>query len=763
MSNAQFVNLNVSNNTILNNLSVDDINDVQSIETINLNTVNLITDNLTINNLMNLDDVEVEKIFFKNAIQPIKFLNNGTQYQLSSSHLKSLYDLGGDNLASKTYVNDKIDNLINGAGSAFDTLKEIETAVRSNSDLYSGITSQMNNKASLSNSNIFNGGLNTFNNNILVNGTINNIDFTNKINSLDNSINSINNSLTNKININDMDDYASLINNNTFTNSLNTFQGNIHVNGTINNFDLANKFNGYDSTIANNQIATTNLLTTVDRIDATVLNIDSKVNKNLSDQTIINNNQSNTNTNLQNQINTNLTNQATINTNQSNTNTSLQNQITTNLTNQGTINTNQSNTNTNLQNQITNNTDILNSYSMDKTNKNIVCNNITSSTGNLYLNKTDINNTIFAENGLNIGIRNNSNTYYAGLSLTHINGLEYKDHTGSTKFQVQPNGNTTITNNLSTSGNITIGNNLSVVGNLTSTGANTLLTIGDVKTSSYTSVNNQLSLVNTSLTDISNDLYGFNIQNLASVNTRIFNFATINNFINWQFPSFKIEILNNRSVITIYGSIYNDSNGNTDINICYDENDYVDIFLKSSNILNYVITNNTTINLYITMPSWFVCNVKDISQQNCSVIIKNQYIGLSNDPFPPIVFYSFNRIYKNIKNRNLTCGYILDYSNGSINKSYAYSPVLCSITNIYFAINGADSCIVNPDYQFLFYTDFAFSGSFITCDNRYGTEPKYFKFSNPNIYKSVRIFWQDGSTIDIDGISSNNNNPPIII
>jgi len=108
MSNGQFFNLNVSNDAILNKLSANEINDVNNFNVVDLDSVNIITDNLSVNNLMTLNNVDVNKLFLKNDIQPIKFLNNGTQYQLSSSHLKSLYDLGGDNLASKNYVNDKI-------------------------------------------------------------------------------------------------------------------------------------------------------------------------------------------------------------------------------------------------------------------------------------------------------------------------------------------------------------------------------------------------------------------------------------------------------------------------------------------------------------------------------------------------------------------------------------------------------------------------------------------------------------------------------
>ena len=85
-------------------ISSTSINNSSSISTISLNGTSGSPTNLSVSNILTL---------LSNT--PIKFVYNGTQYNLSALMLYSFYALSGSNIASQSYVNQQISNLVNGS------------------------------------------------------------------------------------------------------------------------------------------------------------------------------------------------------------------------------------------------------------------------------------------------------------------------------------------------------------------------------------------------------------------------------------------------------------------------------------------------------------------------------------------------------------------------------------------------------------------------------------------------------------------------
>ena len=120
---------------------------------------------LTINGTTaNVTNVTLSNILTLLAATPIKFLYNGTQYNMSALMLYTLYQLNGVNIASQNYVQTQIASLINSSPALLDTLSELATAIGNDPNFSVTMTNLIATKSALSGNNIFTGQLNIFNN-----------------------------------------------------------------------------------------------------------------------------------------------------------------------------------------------------------------------------------------------------------------------------------------------------------------------------------------------------------------------------------------------------------------------------------------------------------------------------------------------------------------------------------------------------------------------------------------------------------------------
>ena len=391
----------------------------------------------------------------------------------------------------------------------------------------------------------------------------------------------------------------------------------------------------------------------------------------------------------------------------------LQTQITDNLNNQNTINTTQSNTNTNLQNQITGNTNTLNAYGMTTNNKHITANDISTNSGRIFLNKTDTPNTIFSENQLNIGVRNPSNSYYSIVEISNSKGLELKNTGDSVMAKINIDGTITsptitslqnqITNNLTTQNGINttqsttntslqnqITNNLNSQNNINTTQATT-------NTSLQNQITNNLTNQTTQNNKYNNRLIGVTI--MTGSNIELYKIASITNFNGYEFGNFTVSVKSNHSDIYIRGKLSN-AGSETIPYITYDENVYFgsNYIINNQNILFYTY-NNTNIDIYMYFPTWFTSYITAESNMMTIIPTNTKIDNMTLTVFTPL-------IKRNMPNSVEVGAYILDYSSGTINKSYHYQPLICSISNVYFPINGPDALLVNPGYKVIIYSDF---------------------------------------------------------
>lgn len=860
-NNIQGYNINVSNNGIIKNLNSNNGN-IGNITSTNITTSNLVTDHLTINELLTLNNLESNKMKLLDNVQPIEFLNGGINYKLSSAHLKSIYDLGGANLASKTYVDDKIDQLINGASASFDTLKEIENKLNDTSATTS-ILSQIGNKANLNTDNTFTSGLNTFNNNVKINGTINDIDFDSKITSYDNTFSSIttdisslklkttthddnittiNNKLTvndtknliqdnNIANINDklitndvnilnltntkmntfdltnyntkneitnnyfnksdvntlldnkvsnsyltsnvylksdinsafyskteannlLNNKAGLSTNNTYS-GVNIYQGDISVIGKINNTDLTDKIALINNKLNDNDTSTSTLGNAVTLCNSAITNIDSKVNKNLSDQTIINSSQTVTNNNIQTQVTNNLNNQNTINSTQTITNTNLQTQVTNNLTN------------------LTN----------AKTDFNTRINNLNSPSTLFISGDTNLasglTNGIFIEL---IGYNNFNSSYIvtlpldmtsrSGLQLTFMNRssqtITLKDSINNSNIQCYNNQvmilmSDTVTWKLIYDSNIVT----NLLTDFTATKANQqsqITTNLNNQNTTNTNVQNQIDTnllnqntinTNQNITNSSIDLKVQGVLMNSGINNGLYKIGKLSNFNNYEFPSFEILIYCNSSVIKVNGGISN-SGSNTIVNVCYEEITFNNNLLISQTYKIYYYFINNDIEFYIDLPQWFVGSVKAFSTKSffTPLFSLTNNVTVDNLVLPRD---GLRQIYRNSYTRELLCGYYLDQYVGT--NAYNYQPVLSSIRRTNIPVNGIDKVIVNRGYKFELYNNYDYTNDGgITpqiCDNSFGTTAQIFDLNNDlkNNTNSIRVYYLDGKEITMSFLS----------
>jgi hypothetical protein len=160
----------------------------------NTTTLNATTANITNTNLSNNLNLLAQ--------YPIKFTYNGIQYTMSTLMLFSLFQQSGASLATQAYVTDKINALAGSNPSVITNLQALADLIVSNGDIQTSIMNYLSSCPSLSGNNqltgenTFTGSLTTFNNNIKVKGTINNYDIVNEFETLESDITNINTSLT---------------------------------------------------------------------------------------------------------------------------------------------------------------------------------------------------------------------------------------------------------------------------------------------------------------------------------------------------------------------------------------------------------------------------------------------------------------------------------------------------------------------------------------------------------------------------------------
>ena len=117
MSNITTVNNLVcsGNQTINGNiLSSGNIQTTNIIST-DITNSNTLTSNIINSTTANLTNTSVSSILTLLSNTPIKFLYNGTQYTMSALSLYTLFQLSEASIASQTYVNQQIANLVNGS------------------------------------------------------------------------------------------------------------------------------------------------------------------------------------------------------------------------------------------------------------------------------------------------------------------------------------------------------------------------------------------------------------------------------------------------------------------------------------------------------------------------------------------------------------------------------------------------------------------------------------------------------------------------
>ena len=137
-------NLTIANNILsngnlqTNNISSSSIYNSGSITSNSINGTNANLSNLNISNLLTLL-----------TNNPINFLYNGIQYNISSLMLYTLYQLNGVNIASQNYVQTQIANLAGTTPTLLSNLQEIDQAINNDPQFATTITNLIATKSAL--------------------------------------------------------------------------------------------------------------------------------------------------------------------------------------------------------------------------------------------------------------------------------------------------------------------------------------------------------------------------------------------------------------------------------------------------------------------------------------------------------------------------------------------------------------------------------------------------------------------------------------
>ena len=100
-------NLTISNNILSNgNLQTNNITSTS------ISNSNSITSNSINGTTANLSNLNISNLLTLLTNNPINFLYNGIQYNISSLMLYTIYQLAGNSIASQAYVQTQIANLV---------------------------------------------------------------------------------------------------------------------------------------------------------------------------------------------------------------------------------------------------------------------------------------------------------------------------------------------------------------------------------------------------------------------------------------------------------------------------------------------------------------------------------------------------------------------------------------------------------------------------------------------------------------------------
>ena len=150
--------LTTSNNIIsngnlqTNNITSQNINNSNSISTNSINSNTGSLTNLSVSNILTL----------LSSSTPIIFNYNGNNYNLTTLMLFTLQQLGGASIASQSYVNTQISNLVNSSPDSLNVLSELAAAINNDASFSTTITNLIATKVSLTSNNTISGS-NTFN------------------------------------------------------------------------------------------------------------------------------------------------------------------------------------------------------------------------------------------------------------------------------------------------------------------------------------------------------------------------------------------------------------------------------------------------------------------------------------------------------------------------------------------------------------------------------------------------------------------------
>ena len=153
--------LTTSNNIIsngnlqTNNITSQNINNSNSISTNSINSNTGSLTNLSVSNILTL----------LSSSTPIIFNYNGNNYNLSTLMLFRLQELGGISIASQSYVNTQISNLVNSSPDLLNTLSELSAAINNDASFSTTMTNLIATKSGLSSNNVFSGS-NNFGNDV---------------------------------------------------------------------------------------------------------------------------------------------------------------------------------------------------------------------------------------------------------------------------------------------------------------------------------------------------------------------------------------------------------------------------------------------------------------------------------------------------------------------------------------------------------------------------------------------------------------------
>lgn len=580
-------NLSVSGNTTmsgtLTSTSNASFNNVTS--TISNNGINNCTTlNCTSSNISNMTLSNVLNLL---AQSPIKFTYNGQQYTISTLMLYSLFSLGGGNLATQTYVQQQIANLVSSSPTLLQSLQSIANAIASDPQFQNSITAmiarcaQLSGNNTFSGENTFSGAVNHFINNVQIDGTVNGYDIDNEFRNLESDVTNLNSAVT-------------LINTN-----LNTINSN--------NTNLQNQINGKAGT--SNPLIQNLYINNSSGVLPTINNgfgvLCGNMTNGQGELSLINNFTS-VNTNSAPAFRFSKMSNSTTNNQLMQINNNGDISVTGNVTTPDVYvsGTSQKSTNNALQSQINSLQQINTAYNMDATNKNVTGNTITANTKvitpDVTLNNVSLNTTLSNQSTLNgslqTQITNNNNTL---------------------QNQINSNTNTFSSYNMdSTNKNMT---------------ANVITANTSIISPTITSLQNQINTLNglTIATGSNNGWY------------KIFSLTSFNNY---EFPSFKITFVNRSGELNIYGSVsYTGSTTTMGVISCHEISPST-TFIYGDSKIGYVITSNTQIDFYINFWQYVEGNVY-FNVSKSSGTLYNTFIGTTQ---PANITFINNNVYKNI-------------------------------------------------------------------------------------------------------------------